>query len=87
MARKIISNCNLIFHDIKSVSFQVSESLYGSELLTIYFKNGDGDSGRIDLFFKAAVEIKQTKILLKLKKILVDLGGIKLRTRRKNGKK
>jgi len=84
MKRTIIDNCDLTFHDIKKVSFEVTGPYMGSECLKINFQNSSGDDGVVSLFFESAVQVKNIKPLQKLKKIIADIGGIKLNKRRKN---
>lgn len=74
----ILSNCHLFLHDIKKVNFSIHNPGTSSECLEILIINSDGDSGTIDLFFEPNKKLGSLKPLQKLKKIIVNLGGIKI---------
>ena len=85
MSKTIISNCDLTFHDIKKVSLSVDGPFNQSECLEIRFENSSKDSGTLSLFFEPGikVELESLKPFQKLKKIIVDIGKIRLNKRRK----
>jgi len=85
MSKTISSNCDLSFHDIKKVSLRVDGPFNQSECLEIRFENSSKDSGILSLFFESGiqVEIESLKPLQKLKKIIVEVGKIRLNKRRK----
>lgn len=84
MSKTIISNCDLNFHDIKKVSLAVEGPFNQSECLQIRFENSSKDSGTLSLFFEQGikVELESLNALQKLKKIIVDVGKIRLNKRR-----
>lgn len=74
------NHMTLFLHDVKSVEFEVHKGVGEHEILKIYFMNNSDppNIGDITMFFKGKAEIKNLKILEKLKKITAKLGGIKL---------
>lgn len=88
MKRSITSNCDLSFFDIKKVSLSVEGPFNQSECLQIHFENSSKDNGVLCLFFESGtkVEIESLKPLQKLKKMIVEIGKIRLnKERRKHG--
>lgn len=81
MTKTISSNCDLNFHDIEKVSLSAEGPFNRSECLQIHFENSSKDSGTLNLFFEPGikVEIEGLKALQKLKKILVEIGKIRLK--------
>lgn len=77
MSKKIISGCDLIFHGIKKVSFEVKGPYLGSEVLKVHFEDCFGDSGTLSLFCDPIVRVESISPLHKLKKIIADIEGIK----------
>ena len=78
-------NCDLSFFDIKKVSFKATGPFNRSECLEISFQDSSGEEGKLCLFFEEGtkIEIKNLKPLQKLKKIVIEIGKIRLKKRRK----
>jgi len=81
MKKTISSNCDLTFHDIKKVSLSVDGPFNQSECLEVRFENSSKDSGVLNLFFEPRIkaEIESLEHCHKLKKIIVDIGKIRLK--------
>lgn len=87
MSKRLISSCSLSFHGIRKVSFEVRPPYLGAELLKVHFEDAHGDTGTLALFCDELVRVESIKPLQKLRKIIVNLGGINLKIRRKHGQK
>lgn len=79
MSKRIISGCDLIFHSIKKVSFEVRGPYFGSEVLKVHFEDNHGDTGTLTLFYDPIVRVESISPLQKLKRIIADIGGLKLK--------
>lgn len=78
MSKRIISGCDLNFHGIKKVSFQVRGPYMGSEVLKVHFEDCYGDIGTLTLFCDPIVRVESVNPLKKLKRIFANIGGLKL---------
>lgn len=79
MSKRIISGCDLVFHGIKKVSFEVTGPYMGSEVLKVHFEDCFGDTGTLTLFHDPIVRVESVNPLKKLKRIFADIGGLKLK--------
>lgn len=86
MSKKLFNHCDLTFHDIKKVDFEVRGPYLGSEVLKVNFYDAEGNQGVLVLYFDPNIKVESIGPLHKLKKIVADIGGLKLKNLMPGGK-